>query len=105
MDSNRGAAMRNRVCTSDKTAKDFCGTTVAPLDSGASRRTFLKTLAVAGASAVMPPSSLLGQNTSGGNRVIPGRIDVHHHLFPPFYVKAMEDAMRADGFTPRPWTP
>src|SRR5882762_3811435 len=97
--------MRNRLCKSDETPKHFKETTIAPLDSGAPRRTFLKTLAVAGASAVLPGSGLLGQGTSGGSRIVPGRIDVHHHMFPPFYVKAMEDAMRADGFTPRPWTP
>ena len=30
---------------------------------------------------------------------------MHHHIFPPFYVKAMEEQMRAGGFNPRPWTP
>jgi len=97
--------MRNRFCNSPDDSKDFGNVKVAPLDSGASRRSFLKTLAVAGASAALPWSELLGQTTSGVSRIVPGRIDVHHHMFPPFYVKAMEDEMKADGFTPRPWTP
>ena len=97
--------MRNRFCNSPDNSKEFGNVEVAPLDSGASRRSILKTLAVAGASAALPSSELLGQTTSGVSRVVPGRIDVHHHMFPPFYVKAMEDEMKADGFTPRPWTP
>src|SRR5258708_37850652 len=106
----RGLAMRNRFCKSHETPENFGETTFAPVDSGASRRKFLKALAVAGASAVLPASGLLGQTTSGGSRVIPGRIDVHHHMFPPFYVKAMEDEMRASGLLPdpglqqHPWT-
>jgi predicted TIM-barrel fold metal-dependent hydrolase len=97
--------MRNRFCNSPDNSKDFGNVKVAPLDSGASRRLFLKTLAVAGASAALPWSELLGQTSSGVSRVVPGRIDVHHHMFPPFYVKSIEDEMKADGFTPRPWTP
>ncbi len=73
--------------------------------SGASRRNFLKALAVAAASAAMPANGLLGQSSTGGSRVIPGRIDVHHHMLPPFYVKAMESELRTGGFKVRPWTP
>ena len=36
---------------------------------------------------------------------MPGRIDVHHHMIPPFYVKAMESELKAQGFVARPWTP
>jgi predicted TIM-barrel fold metal-dependent hydrolase len=97
--------MRNRLCKSGETSKDIGSAQVAPFDSGTSRRAFLKTLAVAGANAALPTSCLLGQTTSGGSRVLPGRIDVHHHLFPPFYVKAMEQRFRETGFAPRPWTP
>src|SRR5260370_530367 len=96
--------MRNRFCKSDETLEDYSKTTGALAGSGKSRREFLKTLAVAGASAALPCSELLGQTTSGVSRIVPGRIDVHHHMFPPFYVKAMEDEMRASGFSPRPWT-
>jgi len=97
--------MRNRFCRSREAVEDFGETTVAPFDPGASRRKFLKALAVAGVGAILPTGSLHGQATAGGSRVVPGRIDVHHHMFPPFYVKAMEDELRASGFVPRPWTP
>ena len=59
------------------------------------RRDVLKMLAGA---AMLPAAGSLAQ----GNK---GRIDVHHHLYPPFYMKAMEKEMRDSGFTPRPWTP
>jgi predicted TIM-barrel fold metal-dependent hydrolase len=71
----------------------------------ASRRKFLKSLALTGAVAIMPGRELLAQNTSAVAGATPGRIDVHHHMFPPFYVKAMEDELRASGFTDRHWTP
>jgi hypothetical protein len=97
--------MRNPFCKSHESCEDFGKATYAPFDSGASRRKFLKALAVAGASAVLPASGLLGQSKTGVSHVVPGRIDVHHHLFPPFYVKAMEAELRANGFTLRSWTP
>ena len=97
--------MRNRFCKSHETPKELAKATVAPLDVGASRRKFLQALAAAGASTILPASGLLGQSTLGGSRVTPGRIDVHHHLFPPFYIAAMQDELRASGFAPRPWTP
>jgi hypothetical protein len=97
--------MRSPFCRSRESHEDFGKATYAQFDSGASRRKFLKALAVAGASAILPASGLLGQSTAGGSRVAPGRIDVHHHLFPPFYIKAMENELRASGFAPRPWTP
>ena len=75
--------MPNRFCNSPEHSNDFGDTKVAPIDSGASRRSFLKTLAVAGASAALPWSELLEQTTSGVSRIVPGRIDVHHHMFPP----------------------
>ena len=60
-----------------------------------SRRDFLKT-----AAAMVPAAGLLAQN-----RAPRGRIDVHHHLYPPAYVKEMEAQMKATGFAARPWTP
>jgi 6-methylsalicylate decarboxylase len=65
-----------------------------------SRRELLKTVA-----AAIPAGALFAQATSPGARTIPGRIDVHHHMQPPFYVNAMEQELRASGFNPRPWTP
>ena len=47
------------------------------------RREFLGGLAVAGAGALLP------QSTAG--QVRPGRINVHHHLTPPAYVKFLTD--------------
>jgi 6-methylsalicylate decarboxylase len=73
--------------------------------AGVSRRELLKTLAAAGAGAIVSGSHLLGQATSSAPRATPGRIDVHHHLYPPAYLKAMEKEMAATGFNPRPWTP
>jgi predicted TIM-barrel fold metal-dependent hydrolase len=66
------------------------------LQQGTSRRDFLKTVAIAGAGALLPAGMLLAQN---GTRVQAGRIDVHHHFYPPDYVKAVEFRMN------RPWTP
>lgn len=62
-----------------------------------SRRDVFKTLA-AGA-ALTQAGSLFAQKTK------PGRIDVHHHLYPPGYMAAMAAEMKATGFNPRPWTP
>jgi predicted TIM-barrel fold metal-dependent hydrolase len=67
---------------------------------GASRREFLKTLAVAGASVALPASELLAQVANGTTA---GRIDVHHHMTPAFYAKAMQQGIGAT--TPRTWTP
>ena len=76
-----------------------------PFEAAHSRRTFLTALAAAGASALIPGSGLLGQATSSSVRPLTGRVDIHHHIFPPFYAKAREAEMRAEGFNPRPWTP
>jgi predicted TIM-barrel fold metal-dependent hydrolase len=58
-----------------------------------SRRDLLKTLALAGAG-----SALRAQTPAG-------RIDVHHHFTPPFYLKVMEKELAGSGFTARPWSP
>jgi len=71
--------------------------------SGATRREILKSLAAAG--AVLSASRLLAQVAAPKSAAARGRIDVHHHLYPPTYVKAMEAEMKAAGFTARPWTP
>jgi predicted TIM-barrel fold metal-dependent hydrolase len=72
-----------------------------PVVSGVSRRELLISLAAAGAAALLPASRLLAQLTGA----VGGRIDVHHHMFPPFYLKAMEQEFRQSGFVVRPWTP
>jgi predicted TIM-barrel fold metal-dependent hydrolase len=97
--------MGNRASGNFEMSTDFGNANVGTFDSGASRRKFLKALAMAGAGAILPGSGLIAQVTSPSVRPLAGRIDVHHHLFPPFYIKAMEEQMRAGGFSPRPWTP
>jgi 6-methylsalicylate decarboxylase len=73
---------------------------------GASRREFLRSLGVLGAAgAILPASKLLGQTVASGALVVPGRIDVHHHMAPPFYVKALEQERNQQGIVVRPWTP
>jgi len=71
----------------------------------ASRRDFLKALTAAGVGAALPASARIAQVTSPSVRAMPGRVDVHHHMFPPFYVKAMENEPRSGGLAMRPWTP
>ena len=51
-------------------------------------QTNLKSLAIAGASTLFPTNSLIA-NAVQTAEAHTGRIDVHHHLIPPFYVKAM----------------
>ena len=56
----------------------------------ASRREFLASLAAIGAGAIVPASGLMAQTGAAPTaRAARGRIDVHHHLYPPFYVKEM----------------
>ncbi|HEV2522053.1 MAG TPA: amidohydrolase family protein [Candidatus Acidoferrales bacterium] len=97
--------MWNRVSGTAEIASEFSNAAAKAFDAGASRRKFLKILAAAGAGAALPGSRLLAQAISPSVRVLPGRIDVHHHMFPPFYVKAMEAELRANGFTLRSWNP
>ena len=63
-----------------------------------SRRDFLKALGLAGAGAILPAS---GQTPARAA----GRIDVHHHMQPAFYVNAMADELKRTNFNPRPWAP
>ena len=97
--------MGYRASGNFETPTDFHNANGNIFDSGASRRKFLKALAVAGAGAVLSESGLIAQVTSPSVRPLAGRVDIHHHIFPPFYVKAMEEQLRAGGFSPRPWTP
>ncbi len=66
--------------------------------SRASRREFLKTLAAAGASVALSGSEVIAQSAS-----TLGRVDVHHHMAPEFYVKAMERELGPAAL--RSWTP
>src|SRR5579859_4818117 len=72
------------------------GYQMKPARGSVSRRMFGRTLAGAAAGALLP-LRMEAQKA--------GRIDVHHHFTPPFYVKAMEKELSAGGFNARPWTP
>ena len=70
--------------------------------AGASRRDFLKSVAVAGAGALLPASELLAQVASPAAR-LQGRIDVHHHIVPPSLLQALGPQRLAGGSAA--WTP
>jgi predicted TIM-barrel fold metal-dependent hydrolase len=105
----KGAGMASLVSHTRKFPAEIAETSGKPWAGGPSRRNFVKTLAGAGAGAVLSGSAavreLFAQAISPSVRPMAGRIDVHHHMFPPSYMKAMEEQMRAGGFSPRPWTP
>src|SRR6266850_6915985 len=95
--------MRDRIFTSGESAASVGHTNSATPTSGASRREFLTSLAVAGAGAMLPASgaiNLIAQVT----RTMRGRIDVHHHMAPPSYVKAMDREI-APTAAYRKWSP
>jgi 6-methylsalicylate decarboxylase len=72
--------------------------------SNISRREFLGALGALGAAAAVPAPLRSAQRASTASSAR-GRIDVHHHLFPPSYVKAMADEMAKAGFHAPAWTP
>lgn len=51
------------------------------------RRRFIRSIAAAGAAALLPSSSLLAQASAVRERTL---IDVHHHVMPPAFVKATQ---------------
>ena len=73
------------------------------LDTTSSRRKFLKSLAIAGAGTLLPTNGLLSKAAQTAQAGA-GRIDVHHHMIPPFYVKAM-GAGRAASTATAEWSP
>src|ERR1019366_2801804 len=81
-----GVIMKNcgygNLDSATDTDKPFCSSTV----SNASRRQFLKSLSVLGASAILPGAAgFMAQTASQAGSSKPTRIDVHHHLFSPTY--------------------
>lgn len=58
----------------------------------------------AGASGILPTAGLLEQ-TSSAIPSAKGRIDVHHHVLPPFYAREMEKEIAASGRPLPLWTP
>ena len=81
--------MRHRIFASGHPATSVDHTNSATPTSGASRREFMTTLAVAGAGAMLPAGGALNL-VAQVTRSARGRIDVHHHMAPPAYVKAMD---------------
>jgi predicted TIM-barrel fold metal-dependent hydrolase len=57
-----------------------------PAQSGVSRRTALKYVAAAGATAACSLRPILAAMPRVDSSSKPGRIDVHHHMLPPFYM-------------------
>jgi 6-methylsalicylate decarboxylase len=96
--------MKNRRVDSNDSALNHAHSNCAPHSAGVSRREFLGTLGTLGAAAALPASGLFAQSSPRGVSTL-GRIDVHHHLYPPSYVKAMADDMAKAGFKPPTWTP
>jgi 6-methylsalicylate decarboxylase len=74
------------------------------VDSGSSRRKFLQFVAAAGVGAMIPAAKLLSQ-VGTGTAASKGRIDVHHHLLPPFYVKIMQQDIIDSGRPLQAWSP
>jgi predicted TIM-barrel fold metal-dependent hydrolase len=60
-----------------------------------SRREFLKSVAVVGASSLLSASGLLAQTSALTGSAKPNRIDVHHHILPPPYVARARDRILA----------
>jgi 6-methylsalicylate decarboxylase len=97
--------MPNPASGSFEASADFREATEKPFSSGASRREFLKNLAMAGAGSALCGRNALAQAISPSVLPMRGRIDVHHHFFPPFYIEAMKDQLASSGFTLRQWSP
>ena len=62
---------------------------------GTSRREFLKSVALAGASAMLSARGLMAQTPSPTSSAKPSRIDVHHHILPPPYMLRARDRILA----------
>src|SRR5579871_4445378 len=98
--------MKNHDSMMQKHASPEVSATFNPtrVDSGSSRRKFLHLMAAAGVGAMLPAASLFSQNGSSA-AAGKGRIDVHHHLLPPFYVKIMPQDIIASGRPLQAWSP
>jgi predicted TIM-barrel fold metal-dependent hydrolase len=68
-----------------------------PIERGASRRAVLKTLAAAGATAVLPTGSFNLGAEARAAAPKGGRIDVHHHILPSFYMQLRRAETPGDG--------
>lgn len=68
-----------------------------------SRRKLLQ-CAAASATLALPAAAAFAQRQPNVSPAT-GRIDVHHHLYPPEYLRTVAEDLRRSGFNPRPWTP
>src|SRR5216683_3211176 len=74
-----------------------------PAPAGVSRRTLLKRVAAIGAGAALSSGSVLPGMPRVDSNPKRGRIDVHHHMLPPFY---MDLRQRVTGIGEMPtWSP
>jgi predicted TIM-barrel fold metal-dependent hydrolase len=76
---------------------------VSQWNSGVSRREFLTSAAVFGASTFLPSSGLIAQRNSGAVSAQAGRIDVHSHVAPPALLRAVGAQRLGAGLAS--WTP
>jgi predicted TIM-barrel fold metal-dependent hydrolase len=78
-------------------------------NAGTSRREFLKSVAVVGASTFLSANGLMAQTPLPNGGAKPNRIDVHHHILPPPYMLRARDRILAisdrDHSTLLNWTP
>jgi 6-methylsalicylate decarboxylase len=61
------------------------------VDTGTSRRQFVKSAALVGAGALLSPNGLAAQTKLPQTATQPARIDVHHHILPPPYMLRARD--------------
>jgi 6-methylsalicylate decarboxylase len=71
--------------------------------AGVSRRTLLKSIAATGIGAALSTGSVLAAPPGLDSNAKGGRIDVHHHMLPPFYMDLRRKAENV-GQMP-PWSP
>jgi predicted TIM-barrel fold metal-dependent hydrolase len=100
--------MSHHDCKSDNRATGLSQEGPSCNTRGSSRREFMKSLAVAGVAGATISAGRLMAQPARPAAMAPGRIDVHNHMIPPFYMKIMEQErggpLNAQGAT-QPWTP
>src|SRR5438445_1842271 len=74
----------------DRTSKSSAHGCPPMLCGCGSRRGFLRSVAAVGASAILPAPAVWAQEAKPAEK--PHRVDVHHHVFPPFLQEAWQKA-------------
>jgi predicted TIM-barrel fold metal-dependent hydrolase len=88
---------------SDLVSQIPSGPNCEPSPGGVSRRTVLKHVAALGACAALPVRPVLVGRPGADSNPQRGRIDVHHHMLPPFYMdlrRAVPDVGKMPTWTP-----